>query len=70
MSQSGHNLKLSPRKFGCRLLGDNSKERFTNPLLRVWCHKDKPPEGWVAVDRLGEMDRYFGYWERVEGCES
>jgi len=46
-------------------LNDQAKQ-FKNPLLRVWCHKDAPPKGWEPVDRLGEMDRYYGYYERVE----
>ena len=46
-------------------LNDQAKQ-FKNPLLRVWCHKDAPPKDWDPVDRLGEMDRYYGYYERVE----
>lgn len=44
---------------------DPMDARFANPLLRVWCHKDPPPEGWEPVDRLGELPKYYGYWERV-----
>jgi hypothetical protein len=65
MSKSGRNLKIAPHRQGCRLVNDNTDERFANPLLRVWCSKDKPPKGYVEVDRLGEMPRYYGYYERV-----
>lgn len=70
MSKSGHNLKITPTRQGCRLPSDNQAERFANPLLRVWCHKDEPPKGYAEVDRLSEMAKYFGYYERVGECES
>ena len=41
-------------------------DKFTNPLLRAWCHKDAPPKDWQPVDRLGELWKYYGYFEVVE----
>ena len=65
MSRTGHNTNIAPHRLGCRLSNENNSARFANPLLRVWCSKDEPPKGYVEVDRLGEMPKYCGYYERV-----
>lgn len=40
--------------------------QFKHPLVRRWCHKDEPPKGYREISRLDELDKYNGYYERVE----
>jgi len=52
---------------------DDLDQRFLSPLLRVAIEPEarrrETEPGWTAIDRLGELRRYEGYYERCEKVE-